>query len=251
MYNRARQCPEGAENDGNMTSEQPNEHLEKLEKALRYYFQDRKLLMCAVTHKSYSNETPGRPEDNQRLEFLGDAVLGVVAAEALMARLPSSTEGILTQRRAALVNEGSLAELAREIDLGSALLLGRGEEMSNGRDRSSTLCDAVESVIGAVFLDGGFDAARQMILQLIEHRLDELVEGTHMGDAKGTLQERLQAANRPAPSYRLIKEEGPDHAKVFEVEITVNGEALAVGRGRSKKEAEKDAAFEALKEVDA
>ena len=232
-----------------MTTNHHDEHLERLEAALQYKFKDRSALVCAVTHKSYSNETPGRPEDNQRLEFLGDAVLGVAAAEALMARLPDATEGVLTQRRASLVNEGSLADLAREIDLGSALLLGRGEEMSNGRDRSSTLCDAVESVLGAVFLDGGFDEARRVILRLIENRLEELVEGTHMGDAKGMLQERLQAADRPSPGYRLIKEEGPDHAKIFEVEITVDGAVLAVGRGRSKKEAEKEAALEALKEV--
>lgn len=222
---------------------------QQLEAALQYTFNNPSLLVSALTHKSFANEMPGKVEDNQRLEFLGDAVLGVVAAEVLMERLPDAPEGILTQRRAALVNEGSLAELARDIHLGSALRLGRGEELSNGRDRSSTLCDAVESVFGAVFLDGGFDAARLVIRGLIAEKITELVGGSHLGDAKGALQEILQAENRSGPNYRLVAEEGPDHAKVFEVEISVDGRQIAVGRGRSKKEAEKDAALQALKEV--
>jgi ribonuclease-3 len=221
----------------------------KVEAALHYAFRNEVLLVTALTHKSFANETPGGVEDNQRLEFLGDAVLSMAAAEALMERLPDAPEGVLTQRRAALVNEGSLAELARSIDLGAALRLGRGEELSNGRDRSSTLCDAVEAVLGAVFLDGGFEVARNVILGLIRDKLDEIVEGTNLGDVKGTLQEILQAANQPNPCYRLVGEEGPDHAKIFEVEITVDGRPLAKGRGRSKKEAEKDAALQALREV--
>ncbi len=232
-----------------MCEDDADRNRKQLQAALQYKFRDENLLLCALTHKSYANETPGRIEDNQRLEFLGDAVLGCVAAEALMERLPEAPEGILTQRRAALVNEGSLAELAREIDLGAALRLGRGEELSNGRDRSSTLCDAVESVLGAIFLDSGFESARRVIRALIADRLDELVDGTHLGDAKGALQEILQSENRAGPSYRLVGEEGPDHAKVFEVEVTVDGRTIAVGRGRSKKEAEKDAAARALKEV--
>jgi ribonuclease III len=221
----------------------------RLETALAYTFKNETLLISALTHKSFANERPGKIEDNQRLEFLGDAILGAVSAQVLMERLPDAPEGILTQRRAALVNESSLAELARGIDLGSALLLGRGEEMSNGRDRSSTLCDAVESVLGAVFLDGGFDEAARVIRALTADKLDEVVEGSDLGDAKGILQERLQASNRSSPCYRLMGEDGPDHAKVFEVEILVDGCSIATGRGRSKKEAEKDAALRALKEV--
>ena len=232
-----------------MTSDAPLQIRQRLQDAIQYTFADETLLTTALTHKSFANETPGKIEDNQRLEFLGDAVLGCVAAEALMEKLPDSPEGVLTQHRAALVNESSLADLAREIDLGSALLLGRGEEMSNGRDRSSTLCDAVESVLGAVFLDGGFEEARRVIRCLIADRLSELAEGTHLGDAKGALQEMLQAENRPGPCYRLVGEEGPDHAKIFEVEVSVDGRTVAVGRGRSKKEAEKDAAARALSEV--
>jgi ribonuclease-3 len=218
-------------------------------KKIGYSFENPDLLACALTHKSFANESADGIEDNQRLEFLGDAVLGLVVAEALMHRLPEAPEGILTQSRAALVNELVLAELAREIDLGEALKLGRGEEMSDGRDRSSTLCDAVEAVLGAVYLDGGFLAARDVVVHWLGERLDEVADGVDVRDAKGALQERLQADNRAAPVYNIVNEAGPDHAKTFEVEILVDGAVLAKGSGRSKKEAEKDAASRALKEM--
>ena len=219
------------------------EIMEKIE----YTFNDTELLLRALTHKSFANENIHEKDDNQRLEFLGDAVLGLVVAEALMERLPTEPEGILTQSRAALVNESTLAELARAIALGEALRLGRGEEMSNGRDRSSTLSDAVESVIGAVYLDGGYEAAREVITCWLKERLDDVAHGVDIRDAKGALQEQLQAKCQGPPFYNVISEEGPDHAKTFEVEIVVDGTVLATGRGRSKKEAEKDAASRAMK----
>jgi ribonuclease III len=212
-----------------------------------YTFRDAALLLCALTHKSFANESLHEKEDNQRLEFLGDAVLGLVVAEALMERLSTEPEGILTQSRAALVNESTLAELARTIALGEALRLGRGEEMSNGRDRSSTLSDAVESVIGAVYLDGGYGAAREVVTRWLKDRLDDVAHGVDIRDAKGALQEQLQAQSQGPPFYNVTKEEGPDHAKTFEVQIIVDGTVLATGRGRSKKEAEKDAAARAIK----
>jgi ribonuclease-3 len=214
-----------------------------------YFFENPDLLTCALTHRSFANESADGIEDNQRLEFLGDAVLGLVVAEALMDRLPEAPEGILTKSRAALVNESILAELARDIDLGEALKLGRGEEISDGRNRSSTLCDAVEAVLGAVYLDGGFLAAKDVVVRWLGERLDEVADGVDVRDAKGALQEKLQADNRAGPVYNIVNEAGPDHAKTFEVEILVNGAVLAKGSGRSKKEAEKDAASRALKEM--
>ncbi|MCP4678819.1 MAG: ribonuclease III [Deltaproteobacteria bacterium] len=217
---------------------------------LNYVFSDSKLLTQALTHKSFANENLGKGEDNQRLEFLGDAVLGLVVAEALMERLPKAAEGQLTPRRAALVNESSLAQLARQIDLGDIIRLGHGEEKNNGRDRPSILADAVEAVVGAVYLDGGYEASKTVVLGWLEPMLEQVVSGTFPDDAKTALQEVLQARNTNIPRYRIVGEEGPDHAKVFEVEITVDGKVLARGRGRSKKDAEKDAARRALSAVE-
>ncbi len=213
---------------------------------LNYVFSDSKLLMQALTHKSFANENSGKGEDNQRLEFLGDAVLGLVVAEALMERLPGATEGLLTPRRAALVNESSLAELARQISLGEIIRLGHGEEKNNGRDRPSILADAVEAVVGAVYLDGGYEVSKTFLLNWLKPMLEQVVSGAFPDEAKTALQEVLQGRNANIPRYRIVGEEGPDHAKVFEVEITVDGNVLARGRGRSKKEAEKEAARRAL-----
>ena len=223
--------------------------LDRVQSAIGYSFDNTALLESAFTHKSYVNEAAEDLRDNQRLEFLGDAVLGLVVAEYLMERLTSKPEGVLTKWRATLVNEASLADMAREYALGDALRLGHGERLNNGQDRASTLSDAVEALIGAVFQDGGFEAAKKVILDWMSERLDEVSEKGHPNDAKGALQEILQAQGAASPFYRLINEEGPDHAKVFEVEISLGGEPLAVGRGRSKKEAEKRAARKAIEKV--
>ena len=223
--------------------------VDRIQKEIGYEFGDLSLLHTALTHKSYANEAQVGMEDNQRLEFLGDAVLGLVVAEVLMQRLTSEPEGILTRWRSALVNESSLAELGRAIALGDALLLGHGEQMSNGRDRASTVSDAVEALIGAVYLDGGFDAARTTVIALFADKLKAVSEGVHPTDVKGALQEILQSRQASTPVYRLVKEEGPDHAKVFEVAISIDDNIISIGRGRSKKEAEKNAARKALSEV--
>jgi len=220
--------------------------IEAVTERLGHRFADERLLREALVHRSYRNEFPDEPRHNERLEFLGDAVLDLIVAEALMERLPDSAEGELTRRRAAVVNEQSLADTARRLDLGSALLLGRGEELNNGRDRSSILADAVEAAVGAIYLDAGYDAARDAALGWLAPVLDLAASDAAPGDHKTALQERLQALGRGAPSYRVVAEDGPDHEKVFEVEIVVGERVLARGTGRSKKEAEKEAARRAL-----
>lgn len=224
--------------------------LMSIKEVLCYEFSNPALLRQALTHKSFTNENPGVNEDNQRLEFLGDAVIGLVIAEAVMTRLPGADEGELTQRRALLVRESSLAEMARRIRLGDFLLLGRGEELNNGRERPSILADAVEAVVGAVYLDRGYDAARDAVLGWIEPQLVLISGGAQPIDVKTHLQEILQAKGAPMPCYNVVSEDGPDHEKTFEVEISVGEKVLARGLGRSKKEAEKDAARRALDEAE-
>lgn len=233
-----------------MTRLPANDSSEILAEAVEYQFRNDELALLALTHKSYANENLSATEDNQRLEFLGDAVLGLVVAEALMERLPTAPEGQLTPMRAALVKESTLADIARRIKLGDLLRLGKGEEMNNGRDRSSILADAVEAVVGAVYLDGGYAASREAVLELLGDLLDQVAFGAYPDDPKTALQEILQANSANVPRYRVVDEEGPDHAKVFEVEISVDDKVLARGRGRSKKQAEKDAARRALKVVE-
>ncbi len=222
--------------------------LARIEEELVYEFRDRALLTLALTHRSFTNEQPGLKEDNQRLEFLGDAVLGLAIAETLMGRCPGVSEGRLTPLRASLVSEAALAQLALRVDLGEALRLGKGEEKTLGRRRPSTLADAVEAVIGAVYLDGGYEEARQVILAWFGDDVDTAVNDGAPGDPKTVLQEALQALGK-MPEYRVVAQEGPDHAKVFEVEITSGDRTVSRGRGSSKKEAEKEAARRAIEEV--
>ena len=229
-------------------------HLENAVKVivdqLGYLFSNELLLEQALTHKSFTNETPKVKQDNQRLEFLGDAVIGLAVAETLMNRLPDANEGLLTQQRAALVKEESLVDLAQRIGLGDLLRLGKGEEMNDGRNRASILADAVEAVAGAVHQDGGYEIAKRVILDWMDAKIDYIFDNPHPEDVKTSLQEMLQAKNANTPEYTLVKEEGPDHEKLFEVEISVGGTILARGRGKSKKEAEKEAARHALEEVE-
>ena len=218
---------------------------------LGYRFAEPALLDEALTHRSYQNEHPSERRHNERLEFLGDAVLGMIVAEALMRLAPEASEGQLTQRRAALVNEASLASVAGALDLGTALRLGKGEEKNSGRGKTSILADAVEALVGAVFLDGGIGAAREVVRGLLGEALDDAAGGAIRADVKTELQERLQAGGAGTPSYRVIGTSGPEHSKEFEVEIVLGGEVIGRGAGRSKKEAEKDAARNALSAVSA
>lgn len=222
--------------------------MEELERALGVRFRDEELLRLALVHSSYINENPGVfPESNERLEFLGDAVLGVAVAEELYAANPGWPEGKLTQARAALVQETTLAEAARDIGLGEMLRMGRGEESGGGRDRASNLSAGLEAVIGAVFLDQGYEAAREVVLRVLGDRVSSLGEPEASANPKSALQEAAQAKGLPSPTYRIVHEEGADHDRLFVAEVTVGGKVAGRGEGKRKSLAEQAAAVEALR----
>ena len=231
--------------------------LAELQQRLGYPFRDESLLRLALTHPSVAHENgaapaggdvaPRRPAHNQRLEFLGDSVLGVVLTQQLYEKFPVADEGVLTKARAQLVNAGSLSEHGRALDLGAHLILSRGEENTGGRERSSALADAFEALLGAVFLDGGFDAAREFILREFSAQCGELGALPGIENPKGELQELLQSRSPNAPEYQLVSASGADHARDFECAVRHDGAELARGRGKSKKIAESEAALAALK----
>lgn len=202
----------------------------------------------ALTHPSFANEQKGRRVDNQRLEFLGDAVLGLLVGELLMERLPAAKEGELSLLRSLLVNTEALAAWARAVDLGPALRLGRGADAAGERDRDNVLADAVEALVGAVYLDRGMTAARELAGVIVAEPLLRLeAPGTTVGrDAKSELQEQVQAEGGSSPRYRVVATEGPDHRREFVVAVEVDGAVLGEGRGRSKKLAEQAAARAAI-----
>ena len=214
---------------------------------LGYAFRDEGLLRLALTHPSIAHETGTPSPHNQRLEFLGDAVLQLVLTRELYEKFPEFDEGPLTKARAKLVNRRTLAEHARLLNLGAHLILSRGEETNGGRERASTLADAFEAVLGAVFLDGGFEAARELILHEFGAAFGKLNVLPIIENPKGELQEFLQARSPEAPEYRVVSATGPDHDRVFECTVHHGGVELARGRGKSKKAAESDAALAALK----
>ena len=218
-----------------------------LEKKIQYKFQNFGLLEMAMRHSSYANEHHmERLECNERLEFLGDAVLEVVSSEFLYKTFPRLPEGEMTKKRASLVCEPALAFCAREIDLGSFLLLGKGEEATGGRHRDSIVSDAMEATIGAIFLDGGFEPAQTFVLKFI---LNDLEDKRIFYDSKTVLQEMVQEGGNHPVEYRLLKEEGPDHSKSFTVEALINGESMGTGTGHTKKAAEQAAALEAIRRI--
>ena len=220
----------------------------ELEEALGVRFRDAGLLRLALAHSSYLNENPGEyQESNERLEFLGDAVLGMVVAEELYGENPGWSEGRLTQARAALVQEATLAEAARDIGLGEMLRMGRGEEAGGGRERASNLSAGLEAVIGAVFLDQGYEVTRAVVLRVLGERLSSLGEPEMSANPKSALQEAVQAAGLPSPTYRIVHEEGADHDRLFVAEVTVGGEVVGRGEGKRKSLAEQAAAVEALR----
>ena len=216
-----------------------------LETAIGYRFQNIQLLQNALTHSSYANERwHNSLLSNERLEFLGDSVLGMLVAEYLYHNFPNRPEGELTRMRADMVCEQALAVVANRLELGKHLLLGNGEEQGGGRSRDSILADAVESVIAATFLDGGMAAAKKFIQQFI--LVEVPVTKLHNADYKTALQELVQQKKNQVLSYCLVGESGPDHDKRFEVEVSLNGNVVGVGSGSSKKRAEQDAARVAL-----
>ena len=219
---------------------------EELQRQLTYSFVDPGLLRLALTHPSVAHEQSAPIQTNQRLEFLGDAVLQLVLTRELYEKFPSFGEGPLTKARAQLVNRRSLAEKARQLGLGQYLILSRGEEISGGRERLSALADTFEALLGAIFLDGGFDAARVFILQQFGASFGELSAIPTLENPKGELQEFLQATSTEAPRYHVVSASGPDHDRVFECTVHHGGTELARGQGKSKKAAESEAALAAL-----
>jgi len=216
--------------------------LPKLEETLGYKFAQPELLVTALTHRSWANENPqsGRV-DNEKLEFLGDAVLDLVVGHLLMESYPDLREGQLSVTRAQVVSEAGLAEVARMFDLGTWLFLGKGEDKSGGREKPSLLSDALEALVAAVYLDGGFDASWQLVVRLFGDRVDT-VEMTGFYDFKTRLQELSQRLLKATPVYEVVPIGGPDHAKVFEARVLIEGVQYGVAEGRSKKAAEREAA---------
>jgi ribonuclease-3 len=220
-----------------------------LQKELGYSFKDHAHLQLALTHPSVAHEQSAPVQTNQRLEFLGDAVLQLVLTTELYEKFPEFGEGPLTKARAQLVNRRSLAEQARQLKLGGYLIVSRGEEMSGGRERLSALADTFEALLGAIFLDGGFEAARRFILQRFADSFGELTGIPTLENPKGELQEFLQATSSEAPRYHVVSASGPDHDRNFECTVHHNGAELARGQGKSKKAAESNAATAALNKL--
>jgi tetrapyrrole methylase family protein/MazG family protein len=224
---------------------------EQIQDNLGYEFQRVELLETALCHSSFAHEHPGRGlEDNERLEFLGDALLGLIISRLLYRRFSHAREGDLTRWRSYLVNEACLAKVARSINLGQALLLGAGEESSGGRDKNSILADAMEAILGAIYLDGGIEAAQGTIHLLFNPLLEDAVGAEAGEDFKTRLQELTQARYKITPEYHVLEAMGPDHDKTFRVSLTLDGVELAKGTGKSKKEATQDAARLALENLE-
>jgi ribonuclease III len=228
----------------------PNQdRVEALQKALGRRFRDPTLLREALTHRSYLNEINQAWPSNERLEFLGDAVLGLISTDFLFQRFPALGEGELTNLRSALVRTETLARFAQEIDLGHYLYLGRGEELSAGRKRPGGLACAFEGLLGALYVDQGYAMVSDFLLAFLEPELSSVVEGRLHKNAKSVLQELVQARMQQTPTYHLLEEVGPDHAKDFTVEVRVGGQVVGQGRDRSKRGAEQAAAEAALEHL--
>ncbi len=221
--------------------------MKELQEKLNYQFKNEKLLKTALTHSSYANEN--HCENNERLEFLGDSILGLTVSRYLFGELANVNEGSLSKLRASLVCEESLAQIARGLELGKFLRLGNGEVMQGGRNRNSLLSDALEAVFAAIYLDSSFEIAEKKIKEIMSPILEEGVKGSFYHDYKTTLQEVLQKKNHLRAEYEILREVGPDHNKQFIVGITIKGKLFAKGKGQNKKEAEQSAAKHALEKL--
>ncbi len=230
-----------------------NTHIEtvnvaELYKKLNYSFKDERILLQALKHRSYLTKSgEARSASNERLELLGDAVLGLIVTEFLYRKFPLETEGILTNYKSLLVSGRLLAEVAGELDIGQFILLNESEARSGGRKRTSILADVVEALIGAIYLDGGIEQARKFISDNITRRLDDVLNDGSLRNNKSLLQEYCQGMNLNGPYYRVDDESGPDHKKIFTISVFVDGRIIGVGKGTSKKKAEQNAASEALR----
>lgn len=230
----------------------PQERLALLQARTQVEFTRTDLALVALTHKSYCNEHKDEPlEDNERLEFLGDAAVDLAVGHRLMERFPAADEGELSKLRALIVNEEGLARVGRALGLGDLLLLGRGEELTGGREKPSLLANAIEAVIGALYLGNGLEAVLRLVDTFFGEALEGVAQGRQGRDNKSMLQEAAQSRLKSAPKYRVVSETGPEHEKIFEVEVSINGELFARSTGRSKKEAEQAAAHKTLEMLDA
>jgi ribonuclease-3 len=219
---------------------------EELQKTISIQFNDQNLLKAAFIHRSYLNEAHGITQSNERLEFLGDAVLSFHTSHFLFTKYPKDPEGILTNIRSSLVKTKSLADSARELHLGNLLFLSRGEEESGGRANNSLLADTFEALLGAIFLDQGIDKAREFLSAHLYPKVEEIVKNKSYIDYKSLLQEIIQSESRVSPTYRVTNSEGPDHDKTFWVQVSAGSRVLGSGQGKSKQEAESAAAARAL-----
>ena len=222
--------------------------LEAIQKRIVHIYHDPELLTRALTHKSYANENKV-PSHNERMEFLGDAVLNLIVSEYLMKSCPDSTEGDLSRLRAAVVSEAALSQIARAIGLGTYLLLGRGEEQTGGRNKPSLLANCLEALIASIYLDAGKGAAQTFVMRFFEQEIKQTCKSGGTPDYKTELQEICQERLKRLPEYRVSSETGPDHQKQFEVSVSINGQISGQGKGKSKKEAEQNAAREALEKL--
>lgn len=226
--------------------------LTEFEEIIGYRFTDTSLLKTALTHSSYSNENRSKKiKFNERLEFLGDSVLSLVVSRYIFENYPDLPEGMLTKIRASVVCEHSLWECASNIEMGKFMILGHGEEMTGGRSRMSILADAFEALIAAIYLDGGFDTAREWVLGQLYDSIIRAVGGNYFKDYKTALQEYVQAEGHERIEYNVVGESGPDHKKIFTVEVSLDGKVFGVGDGNSKKRAEQNAAQQALLSIKA
>jgi ribonuclease III len=228
-----------------MLVEARKEQLAELERALSYRFYRLDLLNQALTHKSYVHEQREPVQHNERLEFLGDAVLGLVISDYCYGKFANLAEGELSKLRASLVNDSNLARIARRLELGSYLLIGRGEELTGGRAKASLLADTFEAVLAAIYLDSSLGGVYQVILRCFQEDLNTALREGYR-DYKSELQEYTQEKFGCVPTYSVVRERGPDHEKVFEVELAIRGRLQGLGAGKSKKEAEQDAAQKVL-----
>ncbi len=218
--------------------------LERLYKALNYQFKDPDLLIKALTHSSFINETRKKMESNERLEFLGDAVISLAVTHILMDKLPEAREGEMSKLRASIVSERGLYHIAMDLGIGSLLLLGKGEEKSGGRQKSSILADALEAIFGALYLDAGFPKTLEIAKDIFSHLIDDKRKMAH--DYKSRLQEATQKMFGTLPEYRVVEEKGPSHRKAFKVALYIEDKFIAESEGNSKKEAEQKVAKEGL-----
>lgn len=225
--------------------------ISELENKLDYHFRDKKLLIEALTHKSFYHEHPDKAEAyNERLEFLGDSVLGLVIVEYLFLLKEKLPESIMAKTKSYVVKEAVLSEIAKNISLGKYLRLGKGEQSTGGRTKRSLLADAMEAVLGAVYIDSDYEGAKRLILRLLKDKIDYIINSGEFHDFKTELQEKSQLIFSTIPEYKIVKQEGEEHNKFFTVEVYIAGKKFGTGSGRSKKEAEMNAAKEALTKLE-